>query len=151
MMALLRSMQIADVERRHRRSRVMTQMHKTWEHFCASYINTEAKSLLTTSLLERHLLKTSTSARQSPANLPRAARAYRKKRAPLQLYHEDCTRRDKLQGIAFNPRSASYWATVKREFQNLSAEVLARYRARSDSTAGEAAEHRAKRKLEETS
>ena len=46
MMACLRTMQIMDVETRHRRNRAMTHMHKCWSHFVASYLNSEAKILL---------------------------------------------------------------------------------------------------------
>ena len=54
--AMMKTLQIADVERRHRRNSAMTPLHKAWHNFVASYILAEGRSLMQTWLQEQAML-----------------------------------------------------------------------------------------------
>ena len=168
MMARLRTMQIADVERRHRRNRVLTQMHKSWHHFVASYIAHEAKALLSVWLQERHLLLSAMAqataepqqSRRRPSvasssypydSYDAASRAssYLKKRSALQLFHSDCIQRNKILNVSTNPASHHFWAEVRREFDSLPQEQRDMYEARSMQSAEPAQQNRLRRKADQ--
>ena len=47
-------------------------------------------------------------------------------KSPLCLFHNKCSKRDKALGVKHNPCSRAYWASVREEFSQLSAEDMAK-------------------------
>ena len=156
--ARLRTLHIADVERRHRRNRAMTLSNKSWAHFVASYINGEAKSLFQTWCQERSLLRAacgsnapqalavSKKRRLDARPLPAAERVVTRQRKPLEFFRLDVIARERLLQRKFNPASKEFWELVRAEFGRLSPEQQQHYEDRSAASGVDGRAERRRRK-----